>query len=403
VFFLLIALCVPFVSTQEFEMDFVPAPQPPNFFKAARARMEAMAHNMEEMMMRGDASAPMKRGRGTEIKRSFVLPGAQLEIDVQMGQAPQALGEGKHKGIFARMKKRGMRMAKMMKSRMQAMRKGFVHRMKRMEHMGVPHWMHKLSHPSQFFHMKKMKMIWLRKAIFANCPEAEQLCPRVKCPKKLAKCLHQQGDEVKGQCGAFLQKFEDFKAKKKAAKRKYHQAKKRCKKLDIEDLHTCMQAARKAKHASMKEIRTNLKEALNGKTDKKEAQAPTSIFAQAEKTFTAKMGGLMDMLKKEGHILAGKKPKPVKTEKKKESKEKKKADKKEDKKEDKKAPKEEKKADMTEGTPAYLTGDIEAPKGEKDMGGWTIEPTPLNSRLVCEWMSRVAPSLRSPRMRSTST
>jgi len=28
--------------------------------------------------------------------------------------------------------------------------------------------------------------------------------------------------------------------------------------------------------------------------------------------------------------------------------------------------------DMTEDTPAWITGDIEAPKGEKDMGGWTM-------------------------------
>jgi len=35
-------------------------------------------------------------------------------------------------------------------------------------------------------------------------------------------------------------------------------------------------------------------------------------------------------------------------------------------------PKEEVGGDMTEGTPAWITGDIEAPQGEKDMGGWTM-------------------------------
>lgn len=33
---------------------------------------------------------------------------------------------------------------------------------------------------------------------------------------------------------------------------------------------------------------------------------------------------------------------------------------------------EKKEKDMTEGTPAWLTGDIEAPRGQKDMGGWTM-------------------------------
>jgi len=27
---------------------------------------------------------------------------------------------------------------------------------------------------------------------------------------------------------------------------------------------------------------------------------------------------------------------------------------------------------MNEATPGYLTGDVEAPKGEKDMGGWSM-------------------------------
>merc|ERR1712159_93725 len=41
-------------------------------------------------------------------------------------------------------------------------------------------------------------------------------------------------------------------------------------------------------------------------------------------------------------------------------------------KKDKEEPVEPPKAEMNEGTPAYLMGDVEAPKGEKDMGGWSM-------------------------------
>lgn len=41
-------------------------------------------------------------------------------------------------------------------------------------------------------------------------------------------------------------------------------------------------------------------------------------------------------------------------------------------KKDEEEPVEPPKTEMNEGTPAYLTGDVEKPLGEKDMGGWTM-------------------------------
>merc|ERR1719152_609416 len=54
---------------------------------------------------------------------------------------------------------------------------------------------------------------------------------------------------------------------------------------------------------------------------------------------------------------------------------------------------------MNEGTPGYLTGDIEAPQGEKDMGGWTMRAyTPeQQARLHVDEMGKAAdtPAVKS--------
>lgn len=51
---------------------------------------------------------------------------------------------------------------------------------------------------------------------------------------------------------------------------------------------------------------------------------------------------------------------------------------------------EEEKSSMSEGTPAWITGDVEEPKGEKDMGGWVMRAyTPeQQSRLNVDEMGR---------------
>merc|ERR1711959_807596 len=51
---------------------------------------------------------------------------------------------------------------------------------------------------------------------------------------------------------------------------------------------------------------------------------------------------------------------------------------------------EEEKSSMSEGTPAWITGDVEEPKGEKDMGGWVMRayPPEQQSRLNVDEMGR---------------
>merc|ERR1712070_91081 len=131
--------------------------------------MEAMAHNMEQMMHDdSDSATPRKRGEPREIHRTFTLPGAQLEIDVVQA-APPAEGnmmklfkEAKNRGrvVSAIMKRRAKMMAArgqavktMLKRRMQAIRKGMIRNMQRLRGGHGPRWM-----PRAFF----MKM-WLRK------------------------------------------------------------------------------------------------------------------------------------------------------------------------------------------------------------------------------------------------
>jgi len=324
-FVVLFALCAAFANTQEFELEFVPAgeaPEPPNIFQAAMQRMEAMSHNMAEMMENNiDASRPIKRGV-TETREEFSpLPGLQVEIEMQTAGPRGPGGESPAQDLFQQMRQRAQMMAKKMKARRNMFAKRLKERMKRfkagimkrVKHPHLPRWMHKLSDKSRFFHAKKMRRAWLRKAVDAKCgSDKEQFCPGIKCPKKLAMCLHQHEDEVSEQCGAFLTKLDELTAMKKQARKVHYQAAKHCQSLPEEDQRECFKAAHHERVSSMHDIKTKFMQLKNDEEDDlseaKDSHTLQGLADEAAKTFKTKMSGLETMLQGLVKKATGEKP-----------------------------------------------------------------------------------------------
>jgi len=301
----ILALCLACASSQEIEVDFMPAVEGTNQFETARSRMQAMAKNLQEMMGGGDAAMPMKRGQTT--RKEIVLPGIQVEMEFQMGPPDEEGAERgmmtppKPSGFMKMMEKRSRTMMKMMARRIRAMKQGMGERMKRLRQSnhGLPAWMHKMSHGSRLFNMRRVQMAWMKKAIQEQCKEAQDLCPTTRCPKKLVKCLR-NSDKVSERCNEFLSKFEDFKAKKRDTKRAFKAARKECRRNEDDpwDRHQCIKQARAEKHRAMKEHSKTFRDTVTSSSEMEVHVAQDdSVIDGAESEFKNRMEGLASMVK----------------------------------------------------------------------------------------------------------
>lgn len=337
---LLLAVCV---SGQDMENDFIPVD---SIFDSVKARMEAMTQKMDDMMNAHDAAIPLKRG---EVFQT-ALPGMEFQIDIEVGSEPEEGTEALERGsahphsIYELMKDRIHNMRERFGSMFHHRGKGKGKRFHQKMMVGQPEWVQNMPEEAQRHHLKKVQKMMIRKATLEQCPEADTLCPRIGCPKKIAKCLSQRSDKLSSKCLSFLEKFKIMRDAKKAAKKVYRESKKVCE--DVEDAekeHECKKVARKVKWETVSAARDALQTSLESEGSTIKVQTISNDFGEsgfikAEKMAKEKLGELAKLFQ----------AKDV-------------SDKVED-----------DKSNLDEGTPAWITGHVEAPAGEKDMGGWTM-------------------------------
>jgi len=215
--------------------------------------------------------------------------------------------------------------------------------MQRVDHVrdGLPRWMQhrgkgKRKGKMRGWHKKQLQKLWFRQALLTECTEAKDICPSTKCPKKLIKCLKHKLQKISTRCRDFVHNLEQFKAGRKKAKKECRHKVRQCRKTfarPMPERHRCIRQARKAKHAAMRALRGSLKSQA-WTVEKEEGEAAKT----EQHAFDAKMTKLQTL------VMTYKPPsnKPAEQ------------------------------PSMAEAAPAWTTGDMEAPAGEKDMGGWKM-------------------------------
>jgi len=191
--------------------------------------MDSLTQQAKEMM-EGDASGPIHR----DFKVSG--PGIQMEVEFTSSNVEKP----KHSFFTDMMQKRKNRphfkrphvgnfMQRIMK-RAKKLRKKMMKKIHRFQH-GIPHWMGKMKGGALAFQKRQVFKMNFKKALTERCDEVKTLCPPIKCPMKLIKCLKKKKKKIASEnCKDFVQRSIEFRRKMKAIKKQFRAAKKSCKK-----------------------------------------------------------------------------------------------------------------------------------------------------------------------------
>jgi len=259
--------------------------------------MDSLVEHAKEMAD-GDVSGPIHR----DMK--FEAPGIQMEVEFS-SETKDNEGDTKKPGsifdIFqnSRHKKHPRRpfMHSVMK-RAAKLRRKMMKKLRRMRH-GIPRWMQKMKGGALAFQKKQVFKMNFKKALSERCEEEERLCPPIRCPMKLIKCLQKKRAKISSQsCGTFVDQAVQLRHKIKAIKHEFKLAKKACKQNndEWEPRKICIKAAKRDKWQHKTSLFEEFSQSLKSSTmvlkdsAEKDSNAATEFFDTKMNSLKAFMG-----------------------------------------------------------------------------------------------------------------
>jgi len=234
--FVVVAMC------QHIEVDirFIPKEEGGNLVEQVQGQMEHFNSVFAKIVNTGDHSVPMKRSEVHHKQH----PASRLEMIKR--KVKQSFS-----GVRQMFKQKAQRIRHQLKKKMRALKQG------------LPEWTNLREGPMRIM-QKRMKQLWFRKTLKEQCPEAAKMCPEIKCPKRLSKCLKKI--DVSDSCGAFLNSVDAFLVKKKDIKKQYQTAKKSCKKLSHQKRKECKRIAKATKRLQKGKLEEDLSSAMEARS-----------------------------------------------------------------------------------------------------------------------------------------